>query len=145
MLSLTGPAIGQAVHVEAVWLILAIGVMVGLAWMGFRIEPHWVAKDESRFVCNAQLMTDKGDEVGRWHETKILVERDGELIVEHRGRFRRQASSWRIAAESEQPPRRRAVFLLRGHDPKGNPAMLAIRLPASSRIVPVLRALLTSR
>ena len=68
---------GGACHdsaVEYVWLALAVAVMAGLAWVGFRIEPHWVAKDHSRFLCNAQLMTERGDPVGRFKETKILVE-----------------------------------------------------------------------
>jgi hypothetical protein len=131
--------------VEALWLILAVAVMAGFAWLGFRIEPHWVAKDLSRFLCNAQLMTDKGEPVGRWRETKILVEPNGELIVDQRKWMRRQASSWRVVAESESPPRRRAVFLLRGHDPKGVAAMLAVRLPASSKAVPILKNLVGKR
>ncbi|MEZ5248022.1 MAG: hypothetical protein R2713_02050 [Ilumatobacteraceae bacterium] len=62
---------------EYVWLALAVAVMVFLAWVGFRIEPHWVSKDRSRFICNAQLLTEQGEPVGRFRETKILVEPTG--------------------------------------------------------------------
>lgn len=128
---------------EFFWLALAIAVMVLLAWVGFRIEPHWVAKNGSRFICNAQLMTDKGDPIGRFRETKVLVEPNGELLVDQRKFMRRQLSAWRVVGESESPPRKRAVFLLRGHDPKGVPAMLAVRVPANSPIVPRLREFMT--
>ena len=127
---------------EYVWLALAVAVMAGLAWVGFRIEPHWVAKDRSRFLCNAQLMTERGDPVGRFKETKILVEPNGELLVDQRRMFKRNMSAWRVVGESDSPPRKRSVFVLRGHDPKGVPAMLAVRLPSSSPMVPKLRELL---
>lgn len=125
--------------VEFVWLVLAVAVIAGIAWLGFRIEPHWVAKDHSRFLCNAQLMSERGDPVGRFRETKILVEPNGEMLVDQRRRLKRSMSSWRVVAESESPPRNRLVFVLRGHDPEGVPAMLAIRLPASSPMAPKLR------
>ncbi|MCB1000114.1 MAG: hypothetical protein KDB40_12525 [Acidimicrobiales bacterium] len=124
---------------EYVWLALAVAVMVFLAWVGFRIEPHWVSKDRSRFICNAQLLTEQGEPVGRFRETKILVEPTGELLVDQRKLFRRRMSAWRLVAESDDPPRRRAVFLLRGHDAQHRPAMLAVRVPATSPIVPTLR------
>ncbi len=130
---------------EYVWLVLAVAVMAGLAWVGFRIEPHWVAKDHSRFLCNAQLLTERGDPVGRFRETKILVESNGEMLVDQRKRFRRSMSSWRVVAESETPPRNRSVFLLRGHDPHGVPAMLAVRLPAKSPMAPKLREFIGRR
>lgn len=135
----------QDAAVEFVWLVLAFAVMGFLAWVGFRIEPHWVAKNGSRFICNAQLMTEKGDPIGRYKETKILVEPNGELLVDQRKFLRRQMSSWRVVGESESPPRKRAVFLLRGHDPKGVPAMLAVRVPADSPIAPRLREFIGRR
>jgi hypothetical protein len=127
--------------VEYVWLVLAIALMVFLAWVGFRIEPHWVSKDRTRFICNAQQLTDRGDPNGRFRETKVYVEPNGELLVDQRRLFRRRMSAWRLVAESDSPPRRRAVFVLRGHDRHGVPAMLALRLPATSPIVPELRAI----
>ncbi len=130
---------------EYVWLVLAVAVMAGLAWLGFRIEPHWVAKDRSRFLCNAQLLTERGDPVGRFRETKILVESNGEMLVDQRKRLRRSMSSWRVVAESETPPHNRSVFLLRGHDPHGVPAMLAVRLPAKSPMAPKLREFIGRR
>ena len=131
--------------VEFVWFALAVAVMGLLSWLGFRIEPHWVAKDRTRFICNAQLMTEHGEPVGRFRETKILVEPNGEMLVDQRRRFRRHMSAWRVVGESDDPPRNRAVFLLRGHDPKGVPAMLAVRVPAKSPIIATLRDALARR
>ncbi len=128
--------------VEYVWLVLAIAAMVFLAWVGFRIEPHWVSKNRSRFICNAQQLTERGEPNGRFRETKVYVEPSGELLVDQRRMFRRRMSAWRLVAESEHPRRRRAVFVLRGHDADGVPAMLAMRLPATSPMVPELRAIL---
>jgi hypothetical protein len=139
------PRACQDAPVEYVWLALAVAVMAGLAWLGFRIEPHWVAKDGSRFLCNAQLLSGKGDPMGRFRETKMLVEPNGELLVDQRRLFRRHMSAWQVAAESENPPRKRAVFLLTGHDRSGAAAMLALRLPASSPMVPRLREELARR
>ncbi|MFN8020021.1 MAG: hypothetical protein U0Q03_00715 [Acidimicrobiales bacterium] len=130
---------------EYVWLVVALAVMAFLAWLGFRIEPHWVAKDRSRFICNAQLMTEHGDPLGRFRETKVLVEPNGEMLVDQRRFFRRHMSAWRVVGESESPPRNRAVFLLRGHDPKGVAAMLAVRVPAKSPAIPILRDALERR
>ena len=89
--------------VEFVWFALAVAVMGLLAWLGFRIEPHWVAKDRTRFICNAQLMTEHGEPVGRFRETKILVEPNGEMLVDQRRRFRRHMSAWRVVGESDDP------------------------------------------
>lgn len=131
---------------DYVWFALAVGLMVFLAWVGFKIEPHWVAKDLSRFIGYGQLMNDKGDALGRFRETRLLIEPDGEILVDQR-RFmrRRHSSSYRLVGESDTPPRRRAVFLLRGHDSYGMPVMLAVRVPASSKIVPKLREMIERR
>ena len=128
---------------EYVWLALAVAVMAFFTWFGFRIEPHWVAKDLSRFIGNAQLMTDKGEPVGRFRETRVLIEPNGEMFIDQRRFMRRRDSSvFRLMAESDDPPRSRAVFVMRGHTKDGTPALLAIRVPARSRIAPHLRAML---
>lgn len=128
---------------ELLWALLAIAVCVLLAWVGFRIEPHWVSKDGTRFLCNGQLLDAKGEPLTRWRETKVLVGTGGQVQIEQKRFLRRRASFWTVAAESPEPPRKRAVFVLRGHDDAGVSAMFALRLPASSRAVPVLRAATT--
>lgn len=130
---------------DLVWVLLAIAVMAALAWVGYRIEPHWVARDGRRFLCNAQLLDDKGNALGRWQETRINVMDNGDLVVDQKKHMRRRVSTWRMAAESPEPPRRRVVFLLRGRDSFDRPALLAVRLPSNSIAVALLRPLVGGR
>jgi hypothetical protein len=127
--------------VTLVWFVLSVALMVGLAWLGFRIEPHWVSKDGGRMICNGQYMTPQGEALGRWRETKALIEADGSIIIDQRKFLRRRSSVWRMSAESPTPPKRRAVFVLTGHDTEGRPALLALKVPAKGRGAEILRQL----
>ncbi|MEX0847913.1 MAG: hypothetical protein WD023_09060 [Ilumatobacteraceae bacterium] len=135
---------GQAGEMDVVWLVLAVAVMVGLAWLGFRIEPHHVSKDGRRILCNAQLLTQHGEQLTRWRETKVLVLGENRLVVEQRRFFRRRSGIWTVVAESDAPPRKRAVFLLKTANPVDGPEMLALRLPANSRGNEILRTQLAA-
>lgn len=138
------PDFGQAGGMEVVWFLLAVALMVGLAWLGYQIEPHHVSKDGRRILCNAQLLSEHGEQLTRWRETKVLVLDDNRVVVEQRRFLRRRSGLWKVVAESDAPPRRRAVFLLRNADPVDGPEMLALRLPASSRGNDILRAQLAA-
>ena len=123
------------------WTILAIAVMGLLAWVGFRIEPHWSSKDGRRFLCSGQLLSTRGEPLGRWRETNVSITADGSFHIEQkRMMLRRHGSTWTMATESDDPPRKRAVFLLTGHDDDGRPAMMALKVPDDSKALPVLRA-----
>lgn len=124
---------------DLVWLVVAVALCGSLAWFGMRIEPHWVSKDGRRFICQSQLVTPHGDALGRWRETRVEITPDDELCVIQKRLFRRQRSYWELAAESPDPPRRRAIFLLRGRD--DTTSMLTLRMPAKSRALDGLRAL----
>ena len=52
----------------------------------------------------------------------------------------RDEGVWRVAAKSENPPKKREVYLLTSAETDHTDQM-AIRLPASSRAVPVLEAM----
>ena len=80
-----------------------------------------------------------------WHEMRVFINRNGQIEVEEKRFMRRQLSFWTLEAESPEPPRRKAVFVLRGHDRSGSEALLALRLPATSRAVDQLRPLLKRR
>lgn len=120
------------------WALLAITGLGLLAWLGFRIEPHWVSKDAHRFLCSGQLMSHQGLPLGRWRETRVIVHSNGDAQVDQKRFMRRNTGMWTVSAESPEPPRKRAVFLLRG-TADGQPAMLALKLPTNSRAVEVLR------
>jgi len=129
--------------VELLGVVAVVAVCGGLMWVATRIEPHWVSKDGRRFLCNAQQIDlASAQPTTRWHETRVIVGDAGDLQVDQK-RFplRRSTTFWRVEAESPDPPRGKALFLLRGHDATGQAALLAIRVPRSSRAVAVLRTL----
>lgn len=134
------PSVRHAVGMEFFWLVLALAAMAGMAWLGLRIEPHWVSKDGRRILCMGQVLSPKGDPLTRWRETKVFLAGHKQVHVEQKRRLRRRATTWSLEGESSAPPRRRAVFVLRGHDIDGSPAMMTLKMPASSRAVEVLRA-----
>jgi len=126
---------------EVVGFILAAGACVLLAWLGLRIEPHFVSKDGSRFLCMGQKMNLQGDHFGRWRETRIIVGNNGGIQVDQKRFMRRTTTFWTVEARSPEAPKRKAVFLLKGHDDEGLPMLLALRMPAKSRAVATLSAL----
>jgi hypothetical protein len=128
--------------VDVLWLLLAISICVLLAWLGIRIEPHWVSRDGCRFLCGGQTLSVQGEPMARWRETRVIVGTNGNLQVDQKRFMRRTSSSWTVEGESPTPPRGKRVFLLRGHDEKGQAILLALRMPAKSRAVTILEPLL---
>ena len=126
---------------EVVGFILVAGACVLLAWLGLRMEPHYVSKDGRRFLCMGQKMNPQGDHLGRWRETRIVVGNNGSVQVDQKRFMRRTTTFWTVEARSPEAPKRKAVFLLKGHDDQGLPTLLALRMPAKSRAVETLTAL----
>ena len=134
--------IGHAGGVDVLWLVLAIAICIVVAWLGYRIEPHWVARDGSRFLCNGQKLSLQGEPLARWRETRVIVLTRGRFQIDQKRFMRRTSSSWILEGEAPTPPRRKRVFLLRGHDEKGLPVLLALRMPATSRAAAILESFL---
>ncbi len=132
---------------EYVWLILSIAVCVGLAWVAFKIEPHWVSKDGRRMLCMGQLLGTDGTPRGRWRETRVIITRAGPLQIDQKRFLRRTTTFWTLTQQAPSPAKRarKAVFLLRGHDETGSAALLTLKLPANSRAVPILQERLAER
>lgn len=121
--------------------VLVVAAGGALVWLAFRMEPHWVSKDGSRFICRGQLVDDRGNTQSRWNEYRFRITDDGEVAASRRGFVGRSGTGlWRVAARSDDPPRRKAVFLM--HPVRDAGSMLAIRMPASSRAVDSLDDLL---
>ncbi len=123
---------------DLLWLLGAVVGCGGLFMLASRIEPHWVAKDGSRFLTTAQPIDRTGRNVGRKREVRVAFLAGGELLVSRRSLVRTASGIWRIQARSPQPPKGRQVYLLREvpADPDGE--LLAIRVPAGSRVIPTL-------
>ena len=124
-------------------MAVAIAVCLLMAWLGFRIEPHWVSKDGRRFLCNAQHLTAKGEPQTRWRETRCVINNASQVQVDEKRFLRRTSTFWNVVSRSDSPPRGREVFLLSGHDGAGAPALLAVRLPKKSRAVTALAGMIS--
>jgi hypothetical protein len=132
----------QAKPVDVLWLLLALGVCVVLVYLGYRIEPHHVNKDGSRFLCSGQWISAEGDLDGRRREVWVDVEQSGQLRVDVKIRLRHDVTHWWIEGKSPKPPRRRTVYALRTINILGGVERMTIQLPAKSRAVRVLDELM---
>jgi hypothetical protein len=126
---------------ELAWFLGAVAVCGGLLYLAHRIEPHWVAKDGTRFLTTAQPIERSGASVGRVREVRVAILPDGQLMVSRRSMLKTHSGTWRIQAKAPEPPRGRQLYLLRPvpEDPMDD--LLALRVPTSSRVVPALDAL----
>ena len=128
---------------DVLWIVGFVAVVGGLYYAAFRVDPHWVSKDGQRFVCHGQLVDHYGNTLQNWREYRFEVIDDERIFARRRSRWtRRNASVWRVAAKSDAPPKSREVYLLASAE-SGNTDQMAIRLPASSRAVPILEAMRT--
>ena len=128
--------------VDFVWITLIIVVMIGLWWIAYRMEPHWVSRDGSRFLCTAQEM-DGAHEVGHPRETRVLVAPDGSLYVTQKRMMRRRTSMWTLVAKAPGVSRKIQVYVLRHREPGGHiESHLAVRIPSKSRCIAILDDLL---
>jgi hypothetical protein len=123
------------------WFLGTVAVCGGLLYLAHRIEPHWVANDGSRFLTTAQLIDRSGAPVGRMREVRVLLMPDGTLMVSRRSIWRTRSGIWRIQAKAPNPPRGRQLYLLRPMPAEPMDDFLTLRVPAKSRIVPTLDAL----
>ena len=140
-------------------LLAVCGLML---WGSYRIEPHWVSKDGQRFICYAQNLSMYGEPEGRFREIRGAKINESLLELRQKGRYgrnpnrlnpvdfkasrtRHQGTFWNVVAISPDPPPRKSVFVLGGNHDAGQPALIALRLPAKSRAVPLLEELFTNR
>lgn len=127
---------------DVLWTVGFVVVLVGLWYVAYRMDPHWVSKDGERFISNAQLMDHHGNTLGGWKEYRFEVLPDGSIASRRRSRWvPKDERLWRVRAKSEDRSPKKALFLFAETDPSGD--MIAVRMPASSRAVPVLERLAT--
>lgn len=127
--------------VEYVWFALLIAAMAGMWWLAYRMEPHWSTKDGRRFMCTTQDLSDP-KLPGRKRETRVVVAPDGALHVTHKNGLRRRHSVWMLIGKSPDPPKRLQVYVAQQRTDGKGATMMSLRVPAGSRVVPVLDAVL---
>jgi hypothetical protein len=124
---------------NAVWVVVALAVVVGMFWLAAAMEPHWCSRDGSRFTCRVQEIDAAGRAVSRWYDARAEVQGDSVAITKKV--LMRSGDSLdprHVAARSDRAPGRRAIYLLDGRP------MLAVRVPSTSRAVSRLDAMLRS-
>jgi hypothetical protein len=129
---------GQAGPVDVLWMLVAIAVCAGLLYLGYRIEPHHVSRDGSRFLCTGQWLSVQGGTDGRKREVWIKVLPKGQLEVDVKRRLRHDVTHWWIEGKAEKPPPRREVYVLRTTNVLGQTERMTIKVPSKSRAVPIL-------
>ncbi len=124
--------------------VLVIAVLAGLAWVALRMDPHWVSKDGLRFTCKVQQIRQNGRIEGRWREARCSIEGERlRVIIRGLGIRPDPFADYRVVGTSPDPPARAAVYVVRNvaaADP--NDGLFSIRLPASSRAIAQLDAIL---
>ncbi len=125
---------------ELAWFLGAVVVCGGLLYLAHRIEPHWVAKDGTRFITTAQPIDRTGASMGRVREVRVAILADGNLIVSRRTMLKTRSGIWRVQAKAPTPPRGRELYLLRPVPDDPMDDLLTLRVPSNSRVVPTLDA-----
>ena len=138
--------------VDVLGLLAIAAACIGMLYLASRIEPHWVARDGSRFLSTGQELDEFGRPAGRRREVRVRVDADaGVLHVSRRSLARPVGALWQIASKSPNPPRGRVVYLLqrvddvaatgaRGAEPVAQ--QMTLRLPASSKVLGTLDGML---
>jgi hypothetical protein len=126
---------------ELAWFVGAVVVCGGLLYLAHRIEPHWVAKDGTRFLTTAQPIDRTGTPTGRTREVRVLLLTDGTLMVSRRSVWRTQSGVWRVQAKAPNPPRGKQLYLLRPVPDDPMDDLVILRIPTNSRIAQTIDAL----
>jgi hypothetical protein len=123
------------------WFVVAVAGCALLLYTSYHIEPHWVAKDGSRFLTTSETIDPEG-RFGRRREVRGTIMSDGLIMLGRRTMLRTRSSLWRLAAKSPDVRRGRQQYILEPVPADPFEDKLALRVPPSSRLVPRLDALL---
>jgi hypothetical protein len=126
---------------DVVGLIGIVAACGGLYYLSTRIEPHWVAKDGSRFLTVAQDLDAHGLPIGRRRDVRVHLDDVSEaLLVSSRSMLRPSSGMWTVKSKSTS--RKRNVYVLRPATSGDAAGLLALRVPQKSSVVPRLDELL---
>jgi hypothetical protein len=115
---------------------VALVVFGLLAWLAFRIEPHWCSKDGRRMIARAQRLPEPQSSLTSWSEVRVFID-DDEVILRTRGlRAVGLRGEYRVIGKSPSPPKNREIYLLRGEKE------VFLRIPTDSRGIATLEELL---
>ena len=154
-------------RMTSVLAFLAIAAVCAcMVWGSRQIEPHWVSKDTQRMVCSAQGLARNGQSYGHWREVRVAKVGDDTLEVRpRRGGLTNgaqpsaygspknlihkrvaKATYWKVIGPSGSPRKKRTVmYLLDDGQGEDVPFVLALRLPVTSKAIPMLDSMAASR
>jgi hypothetical protein len=129
--------------IDVVGLIAILGACGGLYYLSSRIEPHWVAKDGSRFLTVAQDLDEHGLPIGRRRDVRVQMDDESDaLLISRRSFLRPDTAVWTVKSKSTAR-RGRNVYVLRRQTVKlDDVGFIALRVPDKSSVIARLDALL---
>jgi len=123
------------------WFVIGVVACAALLYVAYRMEPHWVAKDGSRFLATSETIDHEGKVVTRRREVRGTIMSDGLIMLGKRSMMRTRSSLWRIAGKAPEVKRGRLLYILDTVPPDPMGERLILRIPRSSKLVPRLDAL----
>jgi hypothetical protein len=130
---------------DVLGLIAIIAVCGGMLFLANRIEPHWVAKDQRRFLTVAHDLDQFGLQAGRKREVRVHVEPDDDaLLIRGRSMFKPSSGIWAVHAKAPKPPRGRVVYILKKISGNADGDTMALRFPAKSKMIPRMDEMLAA-
>ena len=126
------------------WFVIGVVVCAALLYVAYRIEPHWVAKDGSRFLATSETIDHQGKVVTRRREVRGTIMSDGLVMLGKRTMLKTRSSLWRVAGKAPELKRGRLLYILDTGPPDPMGEKLILRIPRSSKLVPRLDSLVPS-
>ena len=140
--------ITAVVLIDIVGFVAILAVCGGMLFLANRIEPHWVAKDQRRFLTTAHELDQFGLPMGRRLEVRVHVDPDdNSLLIKRRSMVRGGSGIWLVHAKSPKPPKGREVYILKnvsGTTGSTDVTRMALRFPTRSRMLPRMDELLAA-
>ena len=121
---------------SVLWIVGALAVCAVLLYAAYVLEPHWVAKDGSRFLTTSEVVDRTGRPLGRRREVRGTIMGDGTILLGKRSMLRTQTSQFRVRSKSPQVSRGRAQYVLEQIPPDPDGDLTILRIPRSSRLTP---------
>jgi hypothetical protein len=128
--------------IDIVGLVGIIGACGGLYYLSSRIEPHWVAKDRTRFLTVVQDLDQHGIPSGRKRDVRVHLDDESESLLVSRRSIMRPESGTIWTVKSKSTKGKRNIYVLRPQEPRADAGLLALRVPKDSKVVPRLDELL---
>ncbi len=127
---------------SVLWVVGLVVICAGLFYLAYTIEPHWVAKDDSRFLATAETIDHEGKVLTRRREVRGTITSDGVIMLGRRTAWRTRTTLWRLVGKQPEVRRRRLRYVLDSVPRDELGEQLVLRVPTKSRLVPRLEALL---